>query len=56
MATEEDGGGEEGEKAVRYTSFRTEVAIPLGGSWEEKEEPTPTPLAGGLATPTPRPQ
>jgi len=56
MATEEEGGGEEGEEAVRHTAFRTEVAMPLGGSWEEKEEPTPTPLAGGRATPTPRPQ
>jgi type II secretion system protein J len=42
--TEEEGGGEEGEEAVRYTTFRTEVAVPLGGSWEEEEEePTPTP-------------
>ncbi|MEI6633318.1 MAG: type II secretion system protein GspJ [Chlamydiota bacterium] len=56
MATEEEGGGKEGGEAVRYTAFRTEVAMPLGGSWEEKEEPTPTPLAGGRALPTPRPQ
>lgn len=56
MATEEEGGGEEGEEAVRYSTFRTEVAMPLGGSWEEKEEPTPTPVAGGRVVPTPQPQ
>lgn len=55
MSTGEEGGGEEGEEAVRATTFRTEVAMPLGGSWEEKETPTPTPLAGGRATPTPKP-
>lgn len=36
--TEEAGGPEEGEEAVRYTTFKTEVALPLGGSWEEEEE------------------
>jgi len=38
--TEEAGGPEEGEEAVRYTVFKTEVALPLGGSWEEEEEET----------------
>lgn len=55
MATEEEGGGEEGEEAVRYSTFRTEVSISLGGSWEEEEEPTPTPAPGTTLTPTPRP-
>ena len=36
--TEEAGGGEEGEEAVKYTTFVTETAIPAGGNWEEKEE------------------
>jgi type II secretion system protein J len=36
--TEEAGGGEEGEEAVRYTTFTTETAVPAGGDWEEKEE------------------
>lgn len=37
--SEEKGGaeGEEGETA-RYTTYSTEVAIPLGGSWEEEDE------------------
>lgn len=55
MVTEEEGGGEEGEKAVRYTVLNTEVAMPLGGSWEEEEEPTPTPAPGAAPTPTPKP-
>lgn len=36
--TEEAGGGEEGEEAVRYTTFVTETAVPAGGNWEEDEE------------------
>ena len=36
--TEEAGGGEEGEEAVRYTTFVMETAVPAGGNWEEKEE------------------
>jgi prepilin-type N-terminal cleavage/methylation domain-containing protein len=36
--TEEAGGGEEGEEAVRYTTFVTEIAVPAGGNWEEEEE------------------
>lgn len=38
FVTEEEGGEGEGEEAIRYTTFGTEVAIPLGGSWEEEEE------------------
>ncbi|MCX6354487.1 MAG: prepilin-type N-terminal cleavage/methylation domain-containing protein [Candidatus Aureabacteria bacterium] len=58
--TQEEGGGEEGEEAVRYTTFSTDVAIPLGGSWEEAEEtpggqPTP-PGRAPLAQPTPNPK
>lgn len=36
--TEEAGGGEEGEEAVRHTTFVTETAVPAGGDWEEKDE------------------
>lgn len=36
--TEEAGGGEEGEEAVRYTTFVTETAVPAGGNWVEEEE------------------
>ena len=36
--SEEEGGDEEGEEAFRYIDYSTEVAIPLGGSWEEEEE------------------
>lgn len=56
METEEEGGGDEGERAMRRTTFRTEAVMPAGGDWEEKETPTPTPLAGGRATPTPKPR
>ncbi|MEJ2744777.1 MAG: type II secretion system protein GspJ [bacterium] len=35
--TEEAGGGEEGEEAVRSSTFVTETAVPAGGDWEEEE-------------------